>query len=537
MEATWLEPEASSTRADARVKIERENHKLEKRLCRQVGQAIVDYNMIEEGDKVMVCVSGGKDSYAMLDILLKLQARAPVHFELIAVNLDQKQPGFPEHVLPQYLEQLGVPFHIENQDTYSIVKRLIPEGKTLCSLCSRLRRGILYRVADELGATKIALGHHRDDILQTFFLNMFFGGKLKGMPPKLVSDDGRHIVIRPMAQVAEKDLVRWAAHRQFPIIPCTLCGSQANLQRKQVARMLQDWEKQHPGPHREHVHRVTKCRAFAPDGRNAARLQGSEGDRRGQRRRRQGLRHRRIRGARGPAGAAGRTLRRLTRTARRWCGVHRPAAPARHIDQGDPTMKARLYCLLLLVLALSGCSGMRIVDSDVRAYTTGPGASPCRPPTASNGCRRSRPCRSSAPRSRTWCRPNWTRSACAATTPRRNTACSFDLRMHRDPRSPWDDPRIRRGFLPGLPGRDAPRRGLPLPARRSSRMDMPWYRREVSLLMRRLSDGVLVFETRASSDGYWSDDEAVVPAMFEAALRDFPNPPPGPRRVKIEIPR
>ena len=244
METGWLEPE---TAADARVKIERENHKLEKRLCRQVGQAIVDYNMIEEGDKVMVCVSGGKDSYAMLDILLKLQARAPVRFELIAVNLDQKQPGFPEHVLPQYLAQLGVPFHIENQDTYSIVKRLVPEGKTLCSLCSRLRRGILYRVADELGASKIALGHHRDDILQTFFLNMFFGGKLKGMPPKLVSDDGRHIVIRPMAQVAEKDLVRWAAHRQFPIIPCTLCGSQTNLQRKQVSRMLQDWEKLHPG--------------------------------------------------------------------------------------------------------------------------------------------------------------------------------------------------------------------------------------------------------------------------------------------------
>jgi tRNA 2-thiocytidine biosynthesis protein TtcA len=227
--------------------IERETHKLDKRLCRLVGQAITDYNMIEEGDKVMVCVSGGKDSYAMLDILLKMQARAPVHFDLIAVNLDQKQPGFPEDVLPRYLSELGVPFHIENQDTYSIVKRVIPEGKTLCSLCSRLRRGILYRVADELGATKIALGHHRDDILQTFFLNMFFGGKLKGMPPKLVSDDGRHIVIRPMSLVAEKDLVRWAAHRQFPIIPCTLCGSQTNLQRKQVGQMLQDWDKKFPG--------------------------------------------------------------------------------------------------------------------------------------------------------------------------------------------------------------------------------------------------------------------------------------------------
>ena len=238
-------PAASSGVGDARAI--REGHKLEKRLCRQVGQAIIDYNMIGEGDRVMVCVSGGKDSYAMLDILLKLQARAPVRFELIAVNLDQKQPGFPEHVLPAYLQQLGVPFHIENQDTYSIVKRVIAEGKTMCSLCSRLRRGILYRVADELGATRIALGHHRDDILQTFFLNMFFGGKLKGMPPKLVSDDGRHVVIRPMALVAEKDLQRWAAQRQFPIIPCTLCGSQANLQRKQIGQMLRDWEKSHPG--------------------------------------------------------------------------------------------------------------------------------------------------------------------------------------------------------------------------------------------------------------------------------------------------
>jgi len=227
--------------------IERELVKLEKRLCRQVGQAIMDFNMIEEGDRVMVCVSGGKDSYGMLDILIKMQQRAPISFELIAVNLDQKQPGFPDHILPAYLKQLGVPFHIETQDTYSIVKKVIPEGKTMCSLCSRLRRGILYRVADELKITKIALGHHRDDILQTFFLNMFFGGKLKGMPPKLVSDDGGHIVIRPLANVAEKDLTRWAAHRQFPIIPCTLCGSQENLQRKQIGNMLREWEKQYPG--------------------------------------------------------------------------------------------------------------------------------------------------------------------------------------------------------------------------------------------------------------------------------------------------
>ncbi len=245
MSAIWTAEDTAPVAHD--FKIERETHKLEKRLCRQVGQAIVDFNMIEEGDKVMVCMSGGKDSFGMLDILLKMQARAPIHFDLIAVNLDQKQPGFPEHVLPQYLTQLGVPFHIENQDTYAIVKDKIPEGKTMCSLCSRLRRGILYRVAEELGATKIALGHHRDDMLQTFFLNMFFGGKLKGMPPKLVSDNGKHIVIRPLAYVAEKDLIRWATHRQFPIIPCTLCGSQENLQRKHVAAMLQEWERKHPG--------------------------------------------------------------------------------------------------------------------------------------------------------------------------------------------------------------------------------------------------------------------------------------------------
>ena len=224
-----------------------EINKLSKRLHRQVGQAIGDFNMIEQGDKVMVCLSGGKDSYAMLDLLLSLKARAPIDFELIAVNLDQKQPGFPAHILPEYLKALGVAFHIENQDTYSIVKRLVPEGKTLCSLCSRLRRGILYRVASELGATKIALGHHRDDIVVTLLMNMFFGGRMKGMPAKLISDDGRHTVIRPLAGVAEADLKRWAVHRRFPIIPCSLCGSQDQLQRVQIKAMLHDWERQHPG--------------------------------------------------------------------------------------------------------------------------------------------------------------------------------------------------------------------------------------------------------------------------------------------------
>ena len=221
--------------------------KLGKRLYRQLGQAIAEYRMIEAGDTVMVCVSGGKDSHVLLDLLIGLRERAAVDFELVAVNLDQKQPGFPEHVLPEYLKSRGVRFHIAEQDTYSVVKRLVPEGKTMCSLCSRLRRGALYRVATELGATKIALGHHRDDMVQTLMMNMFFGGRLKGMPPKLVSDDGRHVVIRPLARVAEVDLARWAAHRAFPIIPCTLCGNQANLQRVRIRQLLLDWEREFPG--------------------------------------------------------------------------------------------------------------------------------------------------------------------------------------------------------------------------------------------------------------------------------------------------
>ena len=224
-----------------------EENKLAKKLCRLMGQAIADFQMIEDQDRVMVCLSGGKDSYAMLDILMKLRERAPIQFELIAVNLDQKQPGFPEQVLPTYLRKLGIPFHIEEQDTYSIVKRVVPEGKTTCGVCSRLRRGILYRVADEIGATKIALGHHREDILETLLLNMFYGGKLKAMPPKLRSDDGKHIVIRPLAYVPEKYLERYALQQDFTIIPCNLCGSQENLQRNAMKALLKDWEKQHPG--------------------------------------------------------------------------------------------------------------------------------------------------------------------------------------------------------------------------------------------------------------------------------------------------
>ncbi|HEY2338414.1 MAG TPA: tRNA 2-thiocytidine(32) synthetase TtcA [Burkholderiales bacterium] len=224
-----------------------ESDKLAKRLRHQVGDAIADFRMIEDGDRVMVCLSGGKDSHGLLDLLIGLKAKAPVKFDVVAVNLDQKQPGFPARVLPEYLESRGIPFHIEEQDTYSTVKRVIPIGKTMCSLCSRLRRGILYRVAGELGANKIALGHHRDDVLATFFLNLFNGGKLKAMPAKLVSDDGRHTVIRPLVYAAEEDLLEYSKVKSFPIIPCTLCGSQDNLQRKVVGRMLKEWEKQHPG--------------------------------------------------------------------------------------------------------------------------------------------------------------------------------------------------------------------------------------------------------------------------------------------------
>lgn len=236
---------ASAQVNDPKAKYEAD--KLTKRLRRLAGAAIADYRMIDPGDRVMVCVSGGKDSFALLDVLMRLRDKAPVEFELVAVNLDQRHPGYPEHVLPDYLKSLGIPFRIAVQDTYSVVKRLIPEGKTMCSLCSRMRRGVLYRVAKELGATKIALGHHRDDILETFLLNMFFGGKLKAMPPKLVSDDGAHVVIRPLAYVEERDLEAYARARAFPIIPCDLCGSQPTLQRKQAKVLLRDWEKNYPG--------------------------------------------------------------------------------------------------------------------------------------------------------------------------------------------------------------------------------------------------------------------------------------------------
>lgn len=230
---------------DKKMKV-RQN-KLQKRLRREMGKAIEDFNMIEDGDKIMVCLSGGKDSYAMLDILMNLQRSAPISFELVAVNLDQKQPGFPEHILPAYLKSIEVPFHIVERDTYSVVKSVVPEGKTTCALCSRLRRGTLYGFADEIGATKIALGHHRDDILETFFLNMFYGGKLKSMPPKLVSDDGKNMVIRPLAYAREKDIAEYAALKEFPIIPCNLCGSQDGLQRQVIKEMLQTWDKQSPG--------------------------------------------------------------------------------------------------------------------------------------------------------------------------------------------------------------------------------------------------------------------------------------------------
>jgi tRNA 2-thiocytidine biosynthesis protein TtcA len=237
-----------------------EGNKLAKRLRRKVGEAIADFDMIHNGDKVMVCLSGGKDSYALLDVLLSLRSHAPVDFDIVAVNLDQKHPGFPAEVLPDYLTSIGVPFRIIEQDTYSVVKRVIPEGKTMCSLCSRLRRGALYRAAKEIGATKIALGHHRDDILETFLLNLFHGGQLKAMPAKLRSDDGKHVVVRPLAYVAEEDLAAYAGQKAFPIIPCSLCGSQENLQRKVVGEMLREWEKRHPGRIESIVRALTEVR-------------------------------------------------------------------------------------------------------------------------------------------------------------------------------------------------------------------------------------------------------------------------------------
>ncbi|EGR0690424.1 tRNA 2-thiocytidine(32) synthetase TtcA [Vibrio parahaemolyticus] len=224
-----------------------EFNKLQKRLRRNVGNAITDYNMIEEGDVVMACISGGKDSFAMLDILLNLQKAAPIKFEVVAVNLDQKQPGFPEHILPEYFETLNIPYYIVDKDTYSVVKEKVPEGKTTCGLCSRLRRGTLYSFAENIGATKLALGHHMDDIVETMFLNMFHGSRLKAMPPKLRSDDGRNVVIRPLTYCREKDLIKYAEHKDFPIIPCNLCGSQENLQRQAIKAMLIDWDKKTPG--------------------------------------------------------------------------------------------------------------------------------------------------------------------------------------------------------------------------------------------------------------------------------------------------
>ena len=312
-----------------------EANKLRKRLRRQVGEAIGAYGLIAPHDRVMVCVSGGKDSYGLLDILLTLKGRAPFPFEVIAMNLDQKQPDFPAEVLPRFFESRGIPYRIEEQDTYSVVKRVIPEGGTLCSLCSRLRRGVIYRVATEIGATKIALGHHRDDVIATFFLNLFFGGKLKTMPPKLVSDDGRHVVIRPLVHVRERDLARYAELNEFPIIPCNLCGSQEHLQRKQVTAMLREWEKKYPGPHRFDLRRARQRRAVASHGSRAVRFRRRHAERRADGGRRHRLRRRP--GARTRGGSGGGEPRVCARR-------HRHPARAGRLSPDGSTLNVLESC-------------------------------------------------------------------------------------------------------------------------------------------------------------------------------------------------
>ncbi len=524
--------------AAPRRKLPVEIAKLKKRLHRQVGRAIADFAMIEDGDRVMVCVSGGKDSYSLLDILIELRERAPIEFSIVAVNLDQKQPGFPAEVLPGYLAGLGVDYRIVEQDTYSVVKRLVPEGRTMCSLCSRLRRGVLYRVASELGATKIALGHHRDDMVATLFMNMFFGGRLKGMPPKLVSDDGRHVVIRPLAYVAERDLVRWAEEREFPIIPCNLCGSQQNLQRVRIGEMLRGWEREDPGRIDRIFDAMATRRALASHGPETVSVRRAPTDRRRRRRRRPRLRRRRSgipgRGRAGPR--------------RRRAALQRRADAVAASRRSGMT---RTLAALIAGAALSGCAALYNIDADVSSFSRWPaGRGPAtyafeRLPSQQAHPQQAQMLEDAARRA---IEGSGLVAAPEGGAP--DVTVQLGARITETGLSYYDDPFWYGGMYPWHRPFGYGRYGRPYWGpywgpyggggwyRGYGGYYSPYYDREAAVLIRDKRSGEPLYEARAQSQGPTTGLTTVLPALFVAAMKDFPTgSTTNPRRITVEMAR